>query len=157
MSIGIVVNTKKQAIEEIQDKSEDQWEVIYPTPPDLFMWAINYSRAPEVVLAFIHRDEITHRPQGMWVLKKDTDQDIIDRYLQRYPKEAKAFMGEMADYKKNLNNEIGMSKDKTLRIAFKVPFALQVALETKNPKYFSERKSLRKFKTLMPELAIGKI
>lgn len=92
------------------------------------------------------------------IFKKDTEQDVVDRYRKLFPNEANAYLASITDNIHNLNHEKGMSRQGTMRFAMSIPPILYRAMVIFDPDvYWKDRESFRRFAILCPKFVRGSV
>lgn len=94
------------------------------------------------------------------IYKKDTLEDVLKKYGRVYALEITQFLRQWKFEQAVMHHKKGFSKGKQLRVAAKFPKNLKPILDTcqhfgKCPKYFNNKKAMKKLKQLVPHCFVG--
>lgn len=84
-----------------------------------------------------------------------TESDIMNQYVQKFPKEAKIFLSEVKAANKGLNNQSGMSELRSIMALGKIPEVVMCAMKFIREDYWDSKRRTLHFFRMFPKLMIG--
>lgn len=84
-----------------------------------------------------------------------TEEQIMDQYVRKFPKECKLFLTELANANASLNAASGMSKEGTMMVMGKIPEVLMCAMKFIREDYWESNARTRAFFRKFPKLMVG--
>lgn len=90
------------------------------------------------------------KPQWMFVLKEDSIDEIVHRWIRTVPVVAEQFRKVLMMYKADLYDEHGFSKARLARLKLQVPTSLYFALLALNDHFWDDERSIQNFLECFP-------
>jgi hypothetical protein len=93
----------------------------------------------------------------MFVMHKDTVQDVLDRWARICTMEYHAFKLYMMDLRSTLYNEKGMSTGKSIRAMAEIPPNVLALVKEVDPDFWTDKEKVRRFLVENPMFQVGRM
>ena len=84
-----------------------------------------------------------------------SDEDIMEQYARKFPRECRVYLEEIRYMNQTLVNTNGMSKEKQMMALTKIPELIYTAMKFIDEEYWFDKKRFYKFVRKFPKFMIG--
>lgn len=102
-----------------------------------------------------YQSEITREYGTIIIRPNTTEDDIMNQYAQKFPRECKIYLSTIAGISKTLNTLTGMGKEGRVMFISKIPEIIYTAMKFLNEDYWMSKEALYRFIRNYPKFMIG--